>query len=275
MLLEDHKRRVARFLRDERRVTDLDRLFADLRMVKPGRASVQEIGHFAAHRAERDSGISIRRANDIQTSAALWHRQLQGFRPSVAELKTAAEANFNIMPEHRIRDQLGISRQTAEQSFNKGIKKLLAGLPLKARELAVVNLFGFSMMWQYALNDRILKSDFIDLLIMEGALQVGARPDFENDSHFIGLYALSIMHGARLKLANGEITQLRLAASDSGMLRIKAEIPVADTPKPVVLSVPLFETSIGARAHCDPAILVRFEEAMPVEIEGDRLVAIT
>lgn len=274
MLLEDHKRRVARLLRGERRVADLDRLFADLRMVKPGRASVQEIGHFAAHRAERDSGISLKRANDVQTSAALWHRQLQGIRPSVAELKMAAQANLNIMPEHRIRERLGISRQTAEQSFNKGIKKLEAGRPLKTREREVVNVFGFSMMWQYALDDHILKSDFIDLLIMEGALQVAARADFEHGSHFIGLYALSIMHGARLKMANGQMTQLRLAASNSGMLRIKAEIPVADRPKPVTISVPLFETSIAAHVHCDPEILCRFEEAIPVEIEGDRLVAI-
>lgn len=55
MLNEDHNR-VARLLRGERRLTDFDRLFADLRMVTPGRASVHEIGNFAAHRGERDMG---------------------------------------------------------------------------------------------------------------------------------------------------------------------------------------------------------------------------
>ena len=88
MLLEDHCRRVTRLLRGERRVTDLDRLFADLRMLKPGRTSVQEIGHFAAHRDERDSGISLGRANDIQTSARLWQRQFDGGPPRVLSDQT-------------------------------------------------------------------------------------------------------------------------------------------------------------------------------------------
>src|SRR3546814_9947920 len=63
MLQEDHKRRVARLIRGERKVADLHNLFSDLRMHQPGRATVQEIGHFAAHRHERDKGISLTRAN--------------------------------------------------------------------------------------------------------------------------------------------------------------------------------------------------------------------
>src|SRR3546814_19195984 len=69
MLQEDHKRRVARLIRDERKVADLHNLFSDLRMHQPGRAPVQETGHFAAHRHERAQGISLTRANDILTSA--------------------------------------------------------------------------------------------------------------------------------------------------------------------------------------------------------------
>jgi len=274
MLLEDHRRRVTRLLRGERWVTDLDRLFADLRMLKPGRSSVQEIGHFAAHRDERDAGISLSRANDIQTSARLWQQQLEGKAPSADDLREAARANFNIMPESRIRERLGISKQTAQQTFNKAIKKYEARSPLKAREQVVLKIFGLSMMWQFALDDRTLCADFTDLLITEGSLEHSARANFENVFKFISLYALTIMHGARLLMADGKMTQLRLASSDSGMLRIKAQIPVTSTPKPVTTSVPIFETSLSSDIHCETQLLDLFAEAVPAEISGDRLVAL-
>src|SRR3546814_20174322 len=77
----------------------------------------------------------------------------------------------------------------------------------------------------------------------------------------ISLYALNIMHGARLKMADGKMAQLRLAASEEfGFLRIKAEIPVSDTPKPLTTSVPIFETALMADDHCDPQILTIIDE---------------
>src|SRR3546814_10633476 len=79
------------------------------------------------------------------------------------------------------------------------------------------------------------------------------------------------MHGARLKMADGKMVQLRLAASEEfGFLRIKAEIPVSDTPKPLTTSVPIFETALMADDHCDPQILTIIDEPIPAEIDGDR-----
>src|SRR3546814_10428278 len=69
MLQEDHKRRVARLIRGERKVAHLHNLFSDLRMHQPGRGTVQEIGHFAAQRHEGDKGISLTQANETLNSA--------------------------------------------------------------------------------------------------------------------------------------------------------------------------------------------------------------
>src|SRR3546814_19729053 len=99
-------------------------------------------------------------------------------------------------------------------------------------------------MWQFVFDDKTLLSDFVELLIAEGALAEESRSSFESVSSFISLYALNIMHGARLKMADGQMAQLRLAASEElGFLRIKAEIPVRDTPKPLPTSVPIYETA--------------------------------
>jgi hypothetical protein len=275
MLLEDHKRRVARLLRGERQTTDLDRLFADLRMSNPGRASVQEIGHFAAHRGERDIGISHGRANAIQTSARIWYRQIDGIQPSINDLRDAGLANLSIMPDEQIRMKLGISHQTAQQSFTKGINKLEAGQRLKARELEIVNLFGFSMMWQFAFEESTLLSDFMYLLIIEGSLSASVKPQFENLSKFVSLYALAIMHGAKLKMADGKMTQLRLDISETdGLLRIKADIPISTVSKPLTVSVPLFVTSLPAATYCDPILLASRHNPIPAEVNGERLAAL-
>ena len=275
MLQEDHKRRVARLIRGERKVTDLHNLFSDLRMHQPGRASVKEIGHFAAHRQERNSGISLTRANDILTSARLWHQQFNLTKLTADHLQEAGRANFRILPDERIKEKFGISRQTAEQSFNKAITKFDAGKPLKERESQLLKVFGLSKMWQFVLDDSTLWNDFVDLLIAEGALAEESRSSFESVSTFVTLYALNIMHGARLKIADGKMVQLRLAASEEfGLLRIKAEIPVSDSPKPFTTSVPIFETALMAVDHCDPQILTTNDEPIPAEIDGDRLVAL-
>ncbi len=275
MLLDDHKIRVNRLLRGERKVTDLHILFSDLRMCRPGRASVQEIGHFAAHREERDCGISLARANDIQTSAKLWYRQQSGITLDAWHLKKAGLANLRIIPDDRIKVKFGISRQTAEQSFKKAVRKFEAGRPLKEREFQVLEAFGLSMMWQFAFNDNALWSDFVDLLLQEGSLEEENRPSFDAVSSFVSLYALNIMHGARLKMADGKTAWLRLAESEEGgFLRIKAEIPVSDNPKPITISVPMFESCLMSGDHCDPILLTQFDEPIPVEIEEGRLVAL-
>lgn len=275
MLLEDHKRRVARLLRNEWKVEDLHSLFADLRMHKPGRLSVQEIGHFAAHRHERDAGISLSRANDIQTSARLWHLQFSGNKPSVQHLREAGCANLRIMPNERIKDRFGVSRQTAEQTFNKAIKKYEAGRQLKQREAEVLKVFGLSMMWQFAFSDRELLRDLTHLLVEEGSLAEEDTLGFESVSTFVSLYALNILHGARLKMADGTIAQLRLAVSEeTGLLRVKADIPFAEVPKPIVTSVPMFESTLIAREHCDLRLLNIDVDPMPAEINGHRLVVL-
>src|SRR3546814_12802936 len=118
MLQEDHKRRVARLIRGERKVADLHNLFSDLRMHQPGRATVQEIGHFAAHRHERDKGISLTRATDILTSARLWHQQFNLTKLTTDHLKEAGRANFRNRQDERIKEQIGRSSWREEVGKN-------------------------------------------------------------------------------------------------------------------------------------------------------------
>jgi len=72
------------------------------------------------------------------------------------------------------------------------------------------------------------------------------------------------------------VAQLRLAVSEAeGFLRIKAEIPFSDIRKPIMTSVTMFETILMAGDHCDPRLLTSFNDPIPTEINGDRLVALS
>lgn len=275
MLIEDHRRRVSRLLRGDQRVTDLDRIFSDLRAAKPGRDSVREIGHFAAHRGERDSGIVLQRAGDMQTSARLWTQQLNGIKPTIEDLRLAGAANLAIAPPERIKDRLRMTPQAARTLFRKAVDKIEAGRPVNLKEKDVVRVLGLSMMWQFAFDDRTLIADLCELLIAEQSLEADRRTDIERHAPFVALYALALMHGARLKMPNGDLAPLRLAMrEETGALRIKVEIPIPSVGKPVTSSVPMFETSLMVEEHCDPRLLEKGALDVPVEVEGNRLVPV-
>src|SRR3546814_12982503 len=72
----------------------------------------------------------------------LWHQQFNLTKLTTDHLKEAGRANFRIMPDERIKERFGISRQTAAQSFNKAITKFGAGKPIKERESQVLNVCG-------------------------------------------------------------------------------------------------------------------------------------
>lgn len=200
----DHSRRVARMIRGERNVTDLDRLFADLRFADPGRETVREIGDFAAHRTERDKGIVLKRAGDMQTSARIWLRQQRGIMPSIEDARSAGAANLNIASDEQIRNRLNASRQQARALFVQGMNKLAAGNPIGKKEHAAVNWLGTSFIWLNAFDDDRLVEDLADVLTEGGALAISDRGAFWACGPFITLHALTLMHGARLLLPGGD-----------------------------------------------------------------------
>lgn len=274
-LAEDRRRRVARWLRGDRRTGDLDRIFADMRLAEPGRESVREVGHFAAHRGERDRGIVLDRAGNMQTSARLWWAQTQG-PPSAEHLRQAGAANLAIMPAERIRERLGMTRQAAKLKLGKALRKYEAGRPLNLRDTEVLEVLGLSMMWQVAFDAPTLAADLADLLVADGSLPPGSRDGLVGEVRFIALFTLALMHGAALRMPDGSLAPLRLAArTDTGTLSIKADIRVAQEPKPVTTSVPVFETSLLASEHCDATLLGLDGPATPAEVEADRIVPIS
>ena len=154
MNLTDHKKRVDRLLRGERNVTDLDRLFSDLRFSGAKRRTVREIGDFSAHRNERDKGIVMARAAEMQTSARAWFQQMSGQVPGLEEAEKIAEANLKIAPDERIKDALGMTRQQAQSHFKQAAKKLANGRMPKGRQKAAFNWLAGTFIWDFPFGDQ-------------------------------------------------------------------------------------------------------------------------
>lgn len=273
----DHVRRVARLLRGDRHVTDLDRLFSDLRSAVPGRPTVTELGDFAAHRQERDKGVVIKRAADMQVSGRIWVRQLLGIAPSLDEARAAGYANLNVATDEQIRNRLGVSRQAARSRFVQGMNKLAKKKKVNQKERDAINYLGTSFLWLYAFDDRQLIQELSDVLVEAGALATEDREAFASLAPFVTLYALALMNGARLRFTDYTTAPLRLCVrAGSNTLWIKAEIPIEDIGKPIGCRLPVFQTSLNAAACCAPELLEN--PALmdgPVEIGAEgRLVAI-
>jgi hypothetical protein len=263
MAAEEHRLRVGRLMRGDRNVTDLDRLFADLRFADPGRPTVTEIGDFAAHREERNKGIAMRRASDIQISARIWVRQHFGIVPSIEDARAAGFANLKIATDEQIRRQLGTNRQVARSQFIQGLKQLERGQMPSAKQKAAVDYLGGSFVWQFAFDDATLAGEFADVLIESGALAASDRDAFIGIAPFFALHAITLMHGARLELPDRQFAPLRaVVRAETGTLRVVADVPVENFGKPIGCIVTIFETGLAAADHCD------------VELPGDPLTAV-
>lgn len=267
----EHQRRVARLLRGERNVSDLDRLFADLRFKSCGKEVVREVGDFAAHRAKRDKGVVMRRVEDMQTGAGAWVRQMAGQVPTLDEARRVAEANLRIASEERIRDVLGLSHQQANTHYRKADRLLAEGKRPKGRQADVFNYLAGHFIWETAFTDASLMDDFASCLLQVGALSETDRLRFNECSEFVAMYALSIMHGSKIVLPGGGKAPLRLRTrEETGTLRIQANIPVDNVGKPVFCAVSVFETSLDAETYSKVSPQTGdFKTEIPIEIGPD------
>lgn len=267
----EHEKRVSRLLRGERHTSDLERLFADLRFSSSGNGVVREVGDFAAHRAERNKGVVMSRAADMQTSAAAWFRQMSGEVPSLAEARQTMKANLRIVPEARIKEALGMTISQAQSHYLQAEKHLESGRKPKKRQGEAFNFLAATFQWKTAFTSDDLMEDFSCILLEGGALAEESREDFQRCRPFVTSYALTVMHGSKILLSDGAVAPLRMKVrEETQTLRIKANIPVADVGKPVSCAVCVFETDLDARIYSrylpDSS---DYESYTPLEIGAD------
>ncbi|HEX2764815.1 MAG TPA: hypothetical protein VHM92_13355 [Allosphingosinicella sp.] len=272
MLDEDLNRRCQRLLRGERRCEDLDRLFLALRERSPARASIREIGDFVAHRDEREKGPVTQRVRDVFTSFASWLRISVMRQPfTITDIRKAAEANLRNATDAQLQERLGLTRGIAKSVLTQALNKAAKGKKATIRERLTVDYLGGAFIWNPAFTDTEVIEDLIAALDGVGLLSKTDHAIFRSRADFITLYVLTLLHGSKVILENGDRADLLAGfANHEGRLEIKAILTVAELKKPVFAPTCVFWTKLRAVDHCVPTLLDIPEEwNAPIEISDD------
>lgn len=185
--------RVERLLREDLRPDDLTRLFLAIRGQCDGRESVQEIGDFVAHHAERTKGIVTLTTRDWFT--------IVGFRtwapgetldrnkmpPSLPNFLSAMQRRL----EHKsIKQFTGLTRVEVGKILPSIIKKLKLNadgtytIPddLDRRDMSIINCFISHLVAKPAFTDEQLFQDFSATLKSHGLLKRRKCEHLKNSS---------------------------------------------------------------------------------------------
>lgn len=253
---EDLRGRVRRLLTGPHQVHDLDRVFLALRDRAHGRESVREIGDFVAHREERQKGIVTQTGRDIFTSIDVWSLSFRGQKPSLGDIVRAAWANFRLASNSQLELGCGLRRSTVQGRLKSGLSKLERGQALAKQEIRVVKYLGNRFVWKPAFTDEQLFTEFRDVLSLNSIIVDADIPALGGIKTFLTLYAICCMHGSAVLLENGIRAELLAGFfNQKRCLEVKMQVRFDDGPKPIMVPICLFLTSLQPEDHCEAQLL--------------------
>lgn len=251
------RQRVERYIRGDRRVEDLDRIFLGLRDRCYGLISIREIGDFVAHRDQRDKGPVTETVRNIHLSLDSWLHQGEGRFPDLAKAKRICSANLRTATDAQLDARLGLRRDVVKSIVAQAIKKMEADRFEKVtkREQAVFNYLAGAFIWNPAFTDDQVSEDLATVLTKAGALLPQERAAFDANHAFLALYVTALMHDSAVVMDDGSRFEL-FAGFDNDQMRIevKARIELAGWGKRVTAPVCIFWTKLIGTEHCSDAL---------------------
>lgn len=247
------RQRVERYIRSDRRVADLDRMFLGLRDRCYGLASIREIGDFVAHRDQREKGPVTDTVRDIQLSLESWLRQGEGKAPDLPLAKRISAANLRTATDVQLAQRLGLRREVVKSVLAQAISKMEADRFEKVtdRERNVFNYLAGAFIWNPAFTDEQVANDLASVLTKSGALRLDEREAFDAGRPFLALYVTALMHDSVVIMDDGARFDL-VAGFDNHERRIevKARIDLPGWGKKVTAPVCVFWTRLIGTEHC-------------------------
>lgn len=247
------RQRVGRYLRGDRRVADLDRIFLGLRDRCYGLATIREIGDFVAHRDQREKGPVTDKVRDIQLSLESWLRQGEGRFPDLAAAKRISAANLRTATDAQLAARLGLRRDVVKSVLAQAIKKMEGDRFEKVtqREKSVFNYLAGAFVWNPAFTDEQVVEDLASVLMKAGALLKEEREAFDAGSAFLALYVIALMHDSAIVMEDGSRFELVAGfANSENRLEVKARIELPGWGKPVTAPVCVFWSKLIGNDHC-------------------------
>ncbi|SHG40496.1 hypothetical protein [Bradyrhizobium erythrophlei] len=263
--------RVERMLRGDMRPDDLTHLFLYARDRCDGRESVQEIGDFVAHHAERNKGIVTESTREwfaiARFSAVVF--TLEGTKPLDPERLPAVTPSFLSATLRRIdnkqlRAMSGLSRVAARKALPALLRMLRqnadgtysAGPVSGQNEVALLRGLSSVIIAKAAFDGDRLFADF-SATLKSNALVIKSETDaLSKLQPVIELFAIAAMHNCRIQMDDGSQIVLKAAPSDAG-IDVNAAIPTHKLKDggEIFLSSSIFKSKINPKEFCEPNLL--------------------
>lgn len=277
MIKAELQARAKRLIEGRAKPEDLDRLFLDQRESAHGRESFRELGDFLAHRDQRNKGPVTQRVRDVFTSFRVWSLGFQGVQATASDLRAAGVANLNLSTDDELRSCCGLKRDAARQKFDKAMRKLEVGDQPSQSDLALVNYLANRFVWKPAFTDEVLHEDFVQVSLRNQVIELADLSKLVNAKRLLALYAITRLHGAVIKVADGHLATLYAGFSNKERrLEVKVDLATDGWAKPVRAPICMFLTTLCADDYCDPALLEQPNPVMwnswsqPIELGEDR-----
>jgi hypothetical protein len=262
--------RVERLLRGDIRHDDLSRLFLWLRFRTYGAASIMELGHFLGHSDERNTGLATDEAKDFFFLLPFHigeSRQIDLSDVSV-DFPKVLTRNLDRISNENIKRATGLKRKHAARilrfAFNKfslpKLNRRSLQSSLTTEEMAVLQCVISHLIARPAFTDESLFRDFVFVLGKNNLISAAERSLLDHVKCPLSLYAIAAMHHTKLVLEDGSNADLFAGArggSGGDMLQVVAvaACQVKRIGGSVLVSAPIFSTSLKASDYCAPEML--------------------
>lgn len=243
--------RVIRLLNGEARATDFDRLFLWMRENSCGRQSVRDLGDFAAHWSEREQGLTWEHATKY-FDALRAHIEVEILKNCDLDLiKRGAVAAFFLDSPESVKQNTGINKQAAQQIINKACSKItgidydlkiIQGNFSKKEITFLKRYIGLAPTEQVFSQDDIC-DDLIFVLKSHNIINDSMVNSINSQKELISAYAITKMHGAKIKYSTDELINLKMGKLDNNLM-IWAEMKISvGYPGTPLFCFPIFRTT--------------------------------
>lgn len=233
------RRRVERLLSGTYRNEDFTRLFAGFREQFHACNFFREIADFDAHSEERVKGPITRRAQDFFTYLLLAMPMIldrPGFRLSGRDVGRALEAQRRIIGDQEVLEGTGlrptvassvIGALAAKIDFTEG-RQVTTKTRLTEREDSLFRWLTGRIAARPAFSQAVLLNDFKTVLRRNRVLSEEEEPLLDPISNPLALYAVSRMHGTRVRLAADVYSSLEATPEllSTNKMYVRASIPI-------------------------------------------------
>ena len=223
-----------RLLAGARKEVDLGRIFSWARFVSHGSKAVQDIGHFCAHKEDRDDGITWQAAATFCHVAAIMRLALY----DAETLKSALQLQLRIVGPGGTKKHFRLKYKEAKRMLN-GICEKIKMANLNTLELTspftttedhmfktLKSLFAIPTP---AFSQEDLISGLINCLTKEHVLEPDEAREMWKLTELVAAFAISLMHQCVIDVGNGRTARLtafpRSASSDVIVIKVLCPVP--------------------------------------------------